>query len=527
MPNPFGDPVAQNVAPMTDGVQTLSAILGLKQKQQALQTGQYLQQSAQAAAQQDQQTAQQRSGIAAWMQNFDPTKHVGPDGTLDLDNVMTDPKLRAAAGDQFPDLMNKLIQTKQFQLDAKGKLAGLNDTLRNQFSSTVASLRTDPDVIEDNPNTGMGRSKVKQAMQDFAESGGPDAARVANIYGSVIDHVPKNDPADKSKPSKLVQTLSNFQLQAMDASTQAKQQAPANTDTGGTIQNVNPQAAGGNLGVQPPITKTIPPGYMQGPNGSIIRANNAGLSTPAVSDQGSAGPPSGAPTGAKLPPIQRPGLNAPAGDQQRYTAIMEAGRQHYGDVSGAANDLQNGVGPTRYRNDQIQDILNSKTFSPTGPGAAQLNWISSKIPGQSGDAFQKIGHYLAQNSAAIAQKMGVPGTNMGSEQAAAASGSTSQNKGALLEITKVNDAMNTALDMYNRGLAKVSGNGADPSKVPAYRQAFGQNFDMNVLRYDDALRRNDKAEIDKIKQEAGPNGLKAMGAKRKVLHSLADTGELP
>jgi hypothetical protein len=513
----FGAPVAQNVN-VGGGVQTLSDLINLRQKQQTLDTGQYLQQSAQATAQQDQQTASQRSGLANFMQSFDPTKHVGSDGTLDLDNVLTDPKLRAAAGDKFPEIMQSMIQAKQGQLTAKQQLADLSGTLRGQFSSTVGSLRTDPDVIKDDPATGMGRAKVREAIQGFADSGGPDAARVANTYGSVINHVPQG---------KLAQTLSNFQLQAVDAGHQAATQGPNLADTGAQLQNINPQAAGGNLGVQPPITKTIAPGYMQGPSGSIIRANNAGLSTPAVSDQGSAGPPSGAPTGTKLPPIQRPGMNAPAGDQQRYAAIMEAGRQHYSDVSAAANDLQNGVGPTRYRNDQIQDILNSKTFSPTGPGAAQLNWISSKIPGQSGDAYQKIGHYLAQNSAAIAQKMGVPGTNMGSEQAAAASGNTSQNRGALLEITKVNDAMNTALDMYNRGLAKVSSNGADPSKVAAYRQAFGQNFDMNVLRYDDALRRNDKPEIDKIKQEAGPAGLQAMGAKRKVLHSLADTGDLP
>jgi hypothetical protein len=293
-------------------------------------------------------------------------------------------------------------------------------------------------------------------------------------------------------------------------------------DTVGQLQPTvqQPALAGGQIKLAgPPIAKTTAPAVTQLPSGSLAAVG------------GQYGVPAGAAPApaqqSKLPPIQRPAPNAPTSDQQRYTATMEAGRQHYSDVSAAANDLQNGVGPTRYRNDQIQDILNSKTFSPTGPGAAQLNWISSKIPGQSGDAFQKIGHYLAQNSAAIAQKMGVPGTNMGAEQAAAASGSTSQNKGALLEITKVNDAMNTALDMYNRGLAKVSSNGADPSKVAAYRQAFGQNFDMNVLRYDDALRRNDKPEIDRIVKDEGPAGMKGMAQSRKVLHSLADTGDLP
>jgi hypothetical protein len=171
--------------------------------------------------------------------------------------------------------------------------------------------------------------------------------------------------------------------------------------------------------------------------------------------------------------------------------------------------------------------LNDHKFSPTGPGAAQLNWIASKIPGASGDDFQKLGHYLAQNNAAIASKMGVPNTNLGAETAAAGSGNTAQNKGALLEITKVNDAMNTGLDLYNQGLAKLTNNGADPSKVAAYRNAFGKSYDVNVLRFDDAVRRGDRTEIDSLAKKLGPEGMKAMGAKRKVLHALADTGDLP
>jgi hypothetical protein len=127
----------------------------------------------------------------------------------------------------------------------------------------------------------------------------------------------------------------------------------------------------------------------------------------------------------------------------------------------------------------------------------------------------------------MASKMGVPNTNLGAETAAAAAGNTSQNPGAVKEITKVNDALNTAFGMYNQGLAKVSANGADPSKVPAYRQAFGQNFDVNAMRFDDALRRGDKGEIDSLKAKLGPAGLKALGAKRAILHSLAETGDLP
>ena len=77
----FGSPVAQNTNVQPGQmVQTLSGLLGLKQQQLALQ-GQA------AEVQQQQQTAGQRAGIASFMSTFDPTKHVGADGTLDLDNV--------------------------------------------------------------------------------------------------------------------------------------------------------------------------------------------------------------------------------------------------------------------------------------------------------------------------------------------------------------------------------------------------------------------------------------------------------
>src|SRR5579862_4435639 len=156
----FGAPGAQNVNP-GNGLQTLSQVLNIRQQQQALQ-GQ------QAQVQQEQQTASQRSGIAHFIQNFDPEQHVGPDGTLDLDGVFSDPKLRQAAGDQFPALMQQMLAVKNAQLDAKQKLANLNDSTRQQFQSIIGGLRTDPDVVADNP---QGRQKVQQAIGQFASTG--------------------------------------------------------------------------------------------------------------------------------------------------------------------------------------------------------------------------------------------------------------------------------------------------------------------------------------------------------------------
>src|SRR5580658_9700756 len=119
----FGSPVvnASSAWNPNQSIQTLSGIVGLQQQKQAL-AGQAAQ------VQMEQQTASQRQNIASYMQNFDLAKHSGPDGTVDLDSVLTDPDLRRAAGDQFPDVVQKLIGIKQGQLGAKQQLVNLNDT---------------------------------------------------------------------------------------------------------------------------------------------------------------------------------------------------------------------------------------------------------------------------------------------------------------------------------------------------------------------------------------------------------------
>lgn len=503
-------PLGIKTPTLQDAMANMSSLLGVQQQQQDLQKGQETLSQGRVKTQQDQNTLREQQALG----QINTRDYVDPNtGIIDADRYMRDAMAATPITGLGADHATAIYRAQRAQTEVSQAGQDLNRSIRSDVASRFSALSTDPNTtLNDYVKTG------EQIKKD-----NPQAAKLVDSY---MQSLPQQ--ADMDTLHRVAGSLNRAVLPAGDNVSK-----PGSMDTGASIQpgTTNP-GTGAFTAAGAPIKKDIPPGY-QMINGQLVRADNSGLSLPTVrGGQGAPGAPPGAgaapPQGAKLRAIPAPGVNANPGDVSRYNATMEENRKHIQDVSGAANDLQNGVGPTRYRNDQIQDILNSKTFSPTGPGAAQLNWISSKIPGgDAGDAYQKIGHYLAQNSAAIAQKMGVPGTNMGAEQAAAAAGNTAQNRGALLEVTKVNDAMNTALDMYNRGLAKASGNGADPTKVNAYKQAFGQNFDMNVLRYEDALRRNDRDEIDRIQKEQGTAGMKAMGAKRRVLRSLADTGDLP
>lgn len=256
-------PVAAQVqAPdATKTMGLLSSILNVKQQQQDLQTGAYRQQGVQAEAQQQQQTAGQRQAAAQFFQNYDVASHVGPDGTIDLDQALTNPQLKAT-GDAYPAIAKSLIDMKNAQLDGKTKLAALNGSLRQQFYDNVGGLSADPDVKDGN-NQGVG--KVLDAIDEFGQSGGPDAARVAAVYRPIIENLQK-----AGKTNKLQEVLGNFQLQASDAGKQREQTygTPTTVDTGGTITGgvQAPAAAGGGVttagsAIPKTLAPTEQPGY--------------------------------------------------------------------------------------------------------------------------------------------------------------------------------------------------------------------------------------------------------------------------
>src|ERR1700758_1850963 len=229
----------------SQSINTLSGILGLKQQRQALQTGQYTQQTAQAGAQVAQQDASQRQAAGQFFKNFDIAKHHGDDGTLDLDSALTSPEFKAT-GDSAPEIAKNLLAIKNSQLDAKQQLAGLNKELRGQFSQQVARLAQDPDVKSGNQT---GRGKVLDALQQFGEAGGPDAQRVAGVYGQVLQNTP---------PAKMSQALQNLQLQAKSAG----EQLPGTTsiDTGPTVQGASVAPGTGAITpAGPPIAKGLAP----------------------------------------------------------------------------------------------------------------------------------------------------------------------------------------------------------------------------------------------------------------------------
>jgi hypothetical protein len=139
----------------------------------------------QAQVQQEQQTASQRAAIA----KYDWNKHIGEDGTIDIESVAQDPELQSIAGDSYIDLMSHVAQAKQQQLTAKSTLLGLRTEQRKALAEMVGGLRTDSDVAQDND---VGRQKVNDAFIQYQQMYGTrDTLPVLAAYGPPLQNAPK------------------------------------------------------------------------------------------------------------------------------------------------------------------------------------------------------------------------------------------------------------------------------------------------------------------------------------------------
>ena len=510
----FGSPVAQEVNPTGQGLQTLSGLLNIKQQQQTLATGQALQATARAKATVETQNAKENQALAQLLQDPVGNGIIDAKGNPTVDGQAKVMQVAPTTGaSHYGDLVNA-ARTK---IDFNTSVNNLNAQERQEVGSVISGAAAGAKSPEE----------VQAAVQSLLDSkqGTPvfdDYQKIADTAMHIVGHTAQAAPGAQPGQEPWRQAALGIGRQVLGAQ--------GVVGAGGIA---TPTAGGVNTGAVQ-SQGTFAPALQGGgftPATQVVNRPSPQVATLPSGSLGVVGGVSGVPSSAqpsqpqtKLQPLQRPSPNAPAADQQNYNAQIKAAGEHQGAISAAANDPMNGVQATRFRNQQILDLI---PHANTGPYLKILNTLASRLPGSTGDAYQDIEHYTAQNSAALAKTMGVPGTNLGAETAAAAAGSVERNPGALAEITKTNDALNTALSLYNKGLAKATNNGSDPSRVNSYRQAFGQNLDINAVRWADAHRRNDEAEIKQLQDKYGKTGVAGFAKSLKVLKSLSENGDLP
>ncbi len=453
-----------------------------------------------ATVQNEEQSARQRKAIAG----YDWNKHIGEDGTLNVESVALDPELQSVAGDQYVDLINNVSVAKQQQLASKKSLLGLRSDQRKEFAAMVTALRSDPDVAEDNER---GRQKVNEEMMRYATLHGDDVIPVLQAYGPGLQKVPSGRMRD---------ALRAIGLQSADAERQIEMQNPQYASTGAALTNINPNVP---PGMAPDIAMSIGPGneIIEDANGrQFIRNVQTNQVTPVGAPSNGARPaPGRAPAPSDSP--SQPTFTQPVPQQKEL-------EEHVSTVRKADSDY----GTNRHVN---EEIIRLSQDTSTGPGTKTWHSLIGKVAGLGGgDAiadYQKIGAYLDRQAALSASQMGLPETNAGLATAANLSGTTEYTPGALQTKVKLTDAMVEGSHQYRRGLDKVIGTGAnqDLSKLQDFRAQWADNFDPNVFRVENAIRRGDKKELAQIRDEVGARGMVELKEKSANLRKL-EAGEL-
>lgn len=335
--------------PMT-GINSISGIIGIQQQKQALQTGKYQQQSARAVAQQEQLKAQQQTGVQEFFKTWDPSQHIGDDGTTDLESALQSKEFQAS-GNAKPVVMQALLDIKNHQLQNKSQLATLNNALVNQLGSQAGALADDPDVKADtkDPKTGVnaGRAKVRDMFANYARLS-PDAARIAQIYAPIADRAPQG---------KLSAGIGALQMQARDVGGQQSAQFPEAVTTPAGIVSRKP--ATGELSRPPIATPSRTGGAGRGGGGGGLSLNPSA-------------PQAAAATAA--------GTGQVATDNERYNQVSNAGAKS-----------QTGIALA----DQVSALAKQvRTGKLTKEWADRLTVLQQHDPGTT--AQQMLAKYAAQ-----------------------------------------------------------------------------------------------------------------------------------
>lgn len=440
-----------------------------------------------------QQSQRQRAALA----KYDWNKHIGEDGTFDL-NSLNDPELMKAAGDQYLDVVQRAVQAKAGQLENKSKLVGLRNDQRAAFSEMVGALRSDKDVADDNEK---GRQKVNQAMLQYGQMYGDDVLPVLSAYAGPLQKAPKG---------RLSDALRAVQLQAHSATQQLAAQAPEYANTGADLTQVNPNAAAGAASLK----LSLPPGaqIVRDQTGSqFVFDPQHNTVTPVGEGKAPAGGP--APSAPPTRAFKQPAYAGQAEDIANY---------------------QHEVANTRAAADQapanrniFQQILKLSDQTNTGPLVSFLQ--NNPVGGQVfGDNYQELGKYLEKNAIANMSAMGGPPSDARLSAAVAANGSTKFNPKALKAVTQFNYATNTGLERYRQGLDQAIGTKEqDYSKLPEYKAAWAKNFDIDAFRLENAIADGDASQQRAILSELSPARRKEVAQKMKNLDSLSETGHLP
>jgi hypothetical protein len=180
-------------------------------------------------------------------------------------------------------------------------------------------------------------------------------------------------------------------------------------------------------------------------------------------------------------PANRPPVRLPPGETAE---TKTAAQQIIDNARAVANTVQN----QQFNNNQIIKLADKVA---TGTGAqiiANLGGGYAGLPFTSDNSknLNVLGHYMALQTAELAKSSGVNKTNTGQALAEQLSGTTDWTPEAIKSTARVNRALSSGADMFNRGVQNAFKQTKSPFTAREFQNRWNQVADVNAIRLIDA-----------------------------------------
>lgn len=421
-------------------------------------------------------------------------------------------------------------------------------TAQTQADTATRNLTTDARRVVSMRLGILGRAGVKEPQAYAAEldqlgreyKDDENMSKAVDAYKGLLSRIPAGDavPQLAIRASQSMMTPTEQQTAfAPSVSMQnvgtALQPTAVTQQPGGLLPRVESAGAAMPLGL-PPGSRIQPTGRVDAnnnPTAYVYSADGTMVGEVPI-PLGAPGP--GGPVGMQRPAAPRgpamPAVGPQAMRGGETVRRLPAGEtpDTYADANKIRLDAQaaaTSVPQQLFNNNQIVGIITSGDIN-TGVGGEALRnlgggyaalgaaWGTSKAA----ENYDKLGDYLARQTTAIANSAGFnsdASRQIGAEQ----TGHKGWTPEALKSVARLNRALATATDYFNRGAQAAFAKNKDPFAVRDFRDTWSQTLDMDAVRLIDASRNNkqDPTGLAEVTMElGGVNGERYKNALKKV-----------
>jgi len=449
------------------------------------------------------------------------------EGRIDINKLNEEiPKIAPLTG---ADWMQKFTTLNNAQTTALQASQNLTQTQREMVASRLAI---------------MGRLGVNEKDAYISEldqlvkenPNNKDLKSLVGAYKTTLDVLPKDANISQLAIAGANSLLSPAQQQQTFAP------VPGTANTGAaTFQTITRPSVAGESPVisvaqQPLVTAQMPPGTREVPTGQFDINNN-----PIVNVYDANGRFLGQRAGTETPSaeqlpgtqMQRPVAQPSApmsqmnmSPQMAQTNTTPVSRMRPGETSqtlAQANEIRTNasnmaaqVPVQNFNNNQIIKLADDVI---TGKGA---NFVGALTGGYAGLPFttdnatnlNQLGHYMALQTASLAQSSGLGGTDAARGIAGNIAGTTEWTAPAIKQTARVNRALSAATDLFNQGIQASFNKTNDPFAARDFQNKWAKTVDINSVRLYDSMRNNDKEGIREVVNQVG--GLGSSGYKKLV-----------